>query len=136
LIWNSQKAKYPHATHGHAKGWTKAKAAVAAFLLWESKEQRKKNTPTTRIKNSIRTTHEILLQEGPSPILTAKINSLNEELEHARGEFAHSSRTAKRKAAKDEILTKEFFASFKSRTNNGDIAELYIHHPHMGRPHS
>jgi exonuclease III len=126
LIWNSQKAKYPHATHGHAKGWTEAKAAVAAFLLWESKEQRKKNTPTTRIKNSIRTTHEILLQNGPSPILTAKINSLNEELEHARKEFAHSSRTAKTKAAKEEILTKEFFASFKSRTNNGDIAELYI----------
>jgi hypothetical protein len=64
--------------------------------------------------------------KGPSPILTAKINSLNEELEHARKEFVHSSRTAKTKAAKEEILSKEFFASFKSRTNNGDIAELYI----------
>jgi hypothetical protein len=54
LIWNSQKAKYPHSIHGHAKGWTESKKAVASYLLWESKEHRKKNTPITRIKTQLK----------------------------------------------------------------------------------
>jgi hypothetical protein len=76
-------------------------------------------------KNSIKATHEILSKQGPAPILTTKINTLNEELEQARKEFAHTTKSARTKAAREELLTKEFFSSFKSRTNNGDIAELY-----------
>jgi thymidylate synthase len=62
---------------------------------------------------------------GPTPILTAKVNALHEEVEQARKTFSHSTQTAKNKTAKEELLTKEFFSTFKSRTNNGDIAELY-----------
>jgi hypothetical protein len=53
------------------------------------------------------------------------MKSLNEELEQARVSFSHNAHSAQQKAAREELLTKEFFSSFKSRTNNGDIAELY-----------
>jgi hypothetical protein len=39
--------------------------------------------------------------------------------------FSHNAHTAQQKAAREELLTKEFFSSFKSRTNNGYIAEIY-----------
>jgi hypothetical protein len=50
---------------------------------------------------------------------------LHHEIEQARETFTHSSQSAKNKIVKEELLTKEFFTTFKSRTNNGDIAELY-----------
>jgi len=53
------------------------------------------------------------------------MNSLHEELTNARKNFSHSTHSAKTKIAQEELLTKEFFTTFKSRTNNGDIAELY-----------
>eukprot|EP00962_Isochrysis_galbana_P015158 scaffold4357_cov113-Isochrysis_galbana.AAC.14 len=126
LIWQKQIEKYPHEIHGYAKGWAAAKSAVATFLLWESNELRLRQSPITKIKNTIRITHNALTIVGPAPILTAKINNLHEELIHARKNFSHSTQSAKNKIAKEELLTKEFFTTFKSRTNNGDIAELYI----------
>jgi hypothetical protein len=53
------------------------------------------------------------------------MKSLNEELEKVRVSFFHNAHSAQRKSAREELLTKDFFSSFKSRTNNGDIAELY-----------
>jgi hypothetical protein len=50
---------------------------------------------------------------------------LHHEIEHARKTFKHSSQSAKNKIVKEELLTKQFFTIFKSRTNNWDIAELY-----------
>jgi len=55
------------------------------------------------------------------------MNSLHEELINTRKTFSHSTHSAKNKIAQEELLTKEFFTTFKSRTNNGDIAELYAH---------
>jgi hypothetical protein len=37
----------------------------------------------------------------------------------------HTQPNSQQKAAGEKLLTKEFISSFKSRTNNGDIAELY-----------
>jgi hypothetical protein len=53
------------------------------------------------------------------------MKSLNEELEKVRVSFSHNANSAQQKAAREELLTTEFFSSFKSRTNDGDIAELY-----------
>jgi hypothetical protein len=125
IIWQKQIAKYPHASHGHAKAWTEAKRAVATYLLWETNELRLRSSPVSGIKAKIRITHEALVQAGPSPALTAKINCLHEQLEEARQTFSHTTHSAKRKMAQEELLTKEFFTTFKSRTNNGDIAEIY-----------
>jgi hypothetical protein len=86
---------------------------------------RLKASPLSKIKNKIRITHAALGELGPTPLLTAKLNSLNEELAQTRKEFSHTAHSAKNKMAKEELLTKDFFSFFKSSTNNGDIAELY-----------
>jgi hypothetical protein len=91
-----------------------------------------KDSPITKLKNTIRITHDALNSLDPSPILIAKINRLHTEIEQARKTFTHSSQSAKNKIVKEELptkeeelLTKEFFTTFESRTNNGDIVELY-----------
>jgi hypothetical protein len=42
-------------------------------------------------------------------MLTAKINTLHNEIEQARATFSHTTQTAKNNTAKEELLTKEFF---------------------------
>jgi hypothetical protein len=83
------------------------------------------SSPISNLKAKIRITHAALEKNGPSPILTAKINTLHNEIEQARATFSHATQTAKNNTAKEELLTKEFFSTFKSSTNNGDIAEIY-----------
>jgi hypothetical protein len=94
LLWRRQMEKYPPATHGHGKGWTMAKQAVATYLLDETNEMLRKTSPISSIKNKIRTTHAALNERGPSPILTAKMKSLNEELEKVRVSFSHNAHSA------------------------------------------
>jgi exonuclease III len=50
LIWKSQIAKYPPEIHGHAKGWAAAKEAVATYLLFETSERRRKDSPISKLK--------------------------------------------------------------------------------------
>jgi hypothetical protein len=126
LVWTKQFEKSPPQEHGHAKAWEAAKIAVATSLLYETNELKIKDSPITKLKNTIRITHDALNKLGPFPILTAKINHLHAEIEQARKTFTNSSQSAKNKIVKEELLTKEFFTTFKSRTNNGDITELYI----------
>jgi thymidylate synthase len=111
--------------HGHAKGCEAAKSAVATYLHYETNELRRKSSPISSLKAKIRITHAALEKNGPSPILTAKINTLHNKIEQARATFSHTTQTAKNNTAKEELLTKECFSTFKSRTNNGDIAEIY-----------
>jgi hypothetical protein len=129
LVWTKQFERFPPQEHGHAKAWEAAKTAVATYLLYETNELRIKDSPITKLKNTIRITHDAFNKLGPSPILTAKTNRLHTEIEQARKTFTHSSQSAKNKIVKEELLTKEFFTTFKSRTNNGDIAELYTTAP-------
>jgi len=105
LIWKKQFEKFPHEIHGHAKGWAEAKSAVATYLSWESNELRLKQSPISKLKNSIRLTHNALTTIGPAPILTAKINTLHEELIQARKNFSHSTQSARNKVAQEELLT-------------------------------
>jgi hypothetical protein len=125
LIWKKQIEKYPQEKHGHAKGCEAAKSAVATYLHYETNELRRTSSPISSLKAKIRITHAALEKNGPSPILTAKINTLHNEIEQARANFSHTTQTAKNNTAKEELLTKEFFPTFKSRTNNGDIADIY-----------
>jgi hypothetical protein len=89
-------------------------------LLYKTNEMRLKTSRISNIKNKIRATHAALGENGPSPLLTAKIKVLNEKLAQSRANFSHTAHTAK-----EELLTQEFFSSFKSCTNNGDMAELF-----------
>jgi hypothetical protein len=98
---------------------------VATYLHYETNELRRRFSPISSLKAKIRSTHAALEKNGPSPILTAKINTLHNKIEQARATFSHTTQKAKNKTAKEELLTKGFFSTFKSRTNNGDIAEIY-----------
>jgi hypothetical protein len=77
LLWTKQFEKFPPQEHGHAKAWEAAKTAVATYLLYETNELRIKDSPITKLKNTIRITHDALNKLGPSPILTAKVNHLH-----------------------------------------------------------
>jgi hypothetical protein len=96
LLWTEQFEKIPPQEHGHAKAWEAAKTAVATYLLYETNKLRIKDSPITKLKSSIRITHDALNKLGPSPILTAKINHLHHEIEQARKTFTHSSQSAKK----------------------------------------
>jgi hypothetical protein len=87
LIWKKQIEKYPQEMHGHAKGWEAAKSAVATYLHCETIELRRRSSPISSLKAKIRITHAALEKNGPSPILTAKINTLHNEIEQARATF-------------------------------------------------
>jgi hypothetical protein len=98
---------------------------VATYLHYETNELRRRSSPISSLKAKIRITHAALEKNRPSPVLTAKINTLHNEIEQARATFSHTTQTAKNNTAKEELLTKDFFFTFKSRKNNGDIAEIY-----------
>jgi hypothetical protein len=117
LICRKQIEKYPQEKHGHAKGWEAAKSAVATYLHYETNELRRRSSPISSLKAKIRITHAALEKNGPSPILTAKINTLHNEIEQARATFSHTTQAAKNNTAKEELLTEAFFSTFKSRTN-------------------
>jgi hypothetical protein len=102
---------------------------VATYLHYETNKLRRRSSPISSLKAKIRITHAALEKNGPSPILTAKINTLHNEIEEARANFSHTTQTDKNNTAKEELLTKEFFSTFKSRTNNGDIAGIYKTEP-------
>jgi hypothetical protein len=126
LIWKKQIEEYSHEMHGHAKGGMQPRARWQHTYTTKQmrNELRRRSSPISNLKAKIRITHAALEKNGPSPILTAKINTLHNEIEQARATFSHTTQTAKNNTAKEELLTKEFFSTFKSRTNNGDIAEI------------
>eukprot|EP00962_Isochrysis_galbana_P015234 scaffold4369_cov149-Isochrysis_galbana.AAC.1 len=65
-----------------------------------------------------------LTHQAHTQLATAK-RACSSNSSDTRKTFSHSTQSAKNKIAREELLTKEFFTTFKSRTNNGDIAELY-----------
>jgi hypothetical protein len=124
FLWTKQFEKFPPQEHGHAKAGGRKDSGRHLSLIRDKRIENQRLTDN-KIKNTTRITHDALNKLGPSPILTAKINYLHHEIEQARKTFTHSSQSAKNKIVQEELLTKEFFTTFKSRTNNGDIAELY-----------
>jgi hypothetical protein len=113
LIWKKQIEKYPQEMHGHAKGWEAAKSAVATYLHYKTNELRRRSSPISSLKAKIRITHAALEKNGPSPILTAKItakiNTVHNEIEQARATFSHRTQIAPKNTAKEEPPYKRIF---------------------------
>jgi hypothetical protein len=62
---------------------------------YKTNERRRKSSPISSLKAKIRISHAALEKNGPSPILTAKINTLHNELEQARATFSHQHKRPK-----------------------------------------